>query len=452
VSNVPSALSASTAGASLPDAEPRFAARADLIDTENAFRVGPYIAEVERSGIGVIRCNLGAPDFPTPSHIREEVKRQLDLGNTGYVDPQGITELREAIAEEMGRMRGIEISADRVVVFPGAKPPIGLCQQTYCDPGDEVIYPSPGFPIYESFTRYVGARPVPIHLREETGFAVTAEDLEPLITPRTRLIYLNSPGNPTGSVSTARQIEEIAEVILRRAPAGVRVFADEIYEKILFDGLPHASIASVPGMAERTILVSGVSKSYAWTGGRVGWGVFPTRREAAVFKNLNINYTSCVPGYNQMGAVTAIRSSESGPAIAAMVEAFQERRDLVVERLNSIPGVRCPVPSGAFYVFPNIAGICEEIGAVRAWESLPEGTRALTSPSTLFQLFLLFRHGVATLDRRAFGKVGAEGKHNLRLSIATALDELREATDRIAAAAADRSGFAEYVAAGERLY
>ncbi|MQA90666.1 MAG: aminotransferase class I/II-fold pyridoxal phosphate-dependent enzyme [Gemmatimonas sp.] len=422
---------------------PRFAHRVSLLDTENAFTVAPLIVQAEAEGQHVIRCNIGEPDFPLPDHIREEVKRHLDLGATGYVDPQGLQPLREAIADDVGSSRGIDVSPERVVVFPGAKVPIGLCQQTYCDPGDEVVYPSPGFPIYESFTRYVGADPVPIHLREADGFAVTEDLLEPLLGPRTRLIFLNSPANPTGGVTSDRELEAIADLIFRKAPPNVRIFSDEIYERILFDGSKHASIASVPGMAERTIIVSGASKSYAWTGGRVGWAIFPTREEAAVFRNLNINYFSCIPAYNQMGAVAAIQSPESRPFIARMVTAFQERRDLVVERLNAIPGITCAIPKGAFYVFPNVAGVCTRIGAIERWESLPPDVRGGTSPSTLLQLFLLFRYGVCSLDRRSFGTVGAEG-HFLRLSIATPADELRQAADRIAAAASDEAGFAHF--------
>jgi aspartate/methionine/tyrosine aminotransferase len=184
----------------------------------------------------------------------------------------------------------------------------------------------------------------------------------------------------------------------------------------------------------------------------VGWAVFPTAGEAAVFKNLNINYISCVPAYNQLGAVAALRSPESAPAVAAMVAAFQERRDLMVERLSAVPGVTCGVPKGAFYVFPNIAGVCERIGAIGAWEALPPQLRSLSSPSTLFMLFLLYRHGVATLDRRAFGKIGAEGQHYLRLSVATGMAELRAAAERIARAAEDGEGFAEFVAEGRRLH
>jgi aspartate aminotransferase len=433
------------------DATPRYAGRISRIDTENAFKVGPRIAEVEAEGHRVIRCNLGEPDFPLPAHVRDEVKRQLDSDMTHYVDPQGVLPLRAAVAEEIAATRGIEVTPDRVVVFPGAKPPIGLCQEAYCDPGDEVIYPSPGFPIYESFTGYVGARPVPLHLREETGFALTAQDLEPLITERTRLIYINSPANPTGGVVSRAQLEDVAEVILRKAPRGVRVYSDEVYENILFDGARHESIASVPGMAERTIVVSGVSKSYSWTGGRVGWAVFPTADEAAVFKNLNINYFSCVPAYNQLGAALAITSPESGPAIAAMVDAFQARRDMVVERLNAVQGIRCQLPRGAFYVFPNVAGVCERLGAIDAWEALTPDVRARTSPSTLFQLFVLYRYQLATMDRRSFGRIGTDGMHYLRISIATGFDDLREATERIARAAVDREGFAAFIAQGPKL-
>ncbi|HEX8906587.1 MAG TPA: aminotransferase class I/II-fold pyridoxal phosphate-dependent enzyme, partial [Longimicrobiaceae bacterium] len=422
------------------------------LDTENAFRIAPWIAELEAAGNRVIRCNLGEPDFPLPAHVREEVKRRLDAGATHYVDPQGLIALRRAVAEEISETRGIDVSPDRVVVFPGAKPPIGFAQEAYCEAGDEVVYPSPGFPIYESFTRYVGATPVPLHLREEAGFALTADDLEPLLGPRTRLLFLNSPANPTGGVCTAAQLEEVAGVFLRRAPADARVYSDEVYEKILFDGARHASIASVPGMAERTIIVSGASKSYAWTGGRLGWAVFPTREEAAVFTNLNVNYFSCVPGYNQLGAVAAIRSPETGPAVAAMVAAFQERRDLVVRALNEIEGVTCPLPGGAFYVFPNVAGACERVGALEAYDALPPADRERTSPATLLQRFLLFRWQVATMDRRSFGKIGSEGKHFLRISVATGIDDLREAVERIAAAVDDREGFARFMAEEDRIY
>lgn len=426
--------------------------RASLIDTENAFKIGPYIKEVEDRGTRVIKCNLGEPDFALPKHIREEVKRQIDNDLTHYVDPQGILPLRQAIAKDMSEKRGLKITADRVVVFPGAKPPIGFCQQTYCNPGDEIIYPSPGFPIYESFTGYISAKPVPLHLEESKGFAFNGRDLEPLISDRTKMIIINFPSNPTGGVASPEQLREIAEVIKRKAGPNVRVYSDEVYEAILFDGAKHYSIASVPGMEANTVIVGGVSKTYSWTGGRIGWAVYPTAEEAAVFKNLNINYFSCTAAYNQMGAKVGIESPESAIEIGKMVHAFQERRDVVVRALNAVEGITCQMPRGAFYVFPNIGGVCEKIGAIDAWNALPEDIRAKSSPATLFQLFLLFRHQVATMDRKSFGRIGSQGKHFLRISIATGMDDLRDAMGRIAAAADDKAGFADFVRKGERLF
>jgi aspartate/methionine/tyrosine aminotransferase len=429
-----------------------FSDRTSLINTENAFKVGPYIAEVEAAGNKVVKCNLGEPDFALPTHIRDEIKHQLDNDLTHYCDPQGILELREAIATDMGEKRGLNVSPDRVVVFPGAKPPIGFCQQTYCNPGDEVIYPSPGYPIYESFTKYVGATPVPLHLDEQRGFSFGGSDLEELITERTQLIIICFPSNPTGGVATRDELEDMAQVIRRVAPEGCRIYSDEVYENILFDGSEHVSIASLPGLANQTIIVSGVSKSYSWTGGRLGWAVFPTVEEAQVFKNLNINYFSCVPAYNQMGAKVAIDSPESKPEIERMVTAFQERRDLMVDGLNAIEGIICQNPKGAFYVFPNIGGVCESLGVVQAFENLPKEIRSKSSPSTLFQMFLLFKHHVATLDRKSFGQIGSEGKHFLRISIATGKDELKKGLDRIARAARDMNGFQAFVEEGTRLY
>jgi aspartate/methionine/tyrosine aminotransferase len=427
-----------------------FSARTYRIGSENAFRIGPQIRELELQGHKVIKCNLGEPDFPLAKHVADEIKRQIDLDLTKYCDPQGILPLREAIARVISRTRQIDVSPDRVVVFPGGKPPIGLTQEAYCDPGDEVIYPSPGFPIYESFTGYVEAKPVPLHLREESDFSFSGRDLEPLITDRTRIITLNFPSNPTGGVATREQLEDIAAVIKSKAPQA-RIYSDEIYENIVFDGLQHHSIASVPGMAERTIIASGASKSFAWTGGRIGWAVFPTTEEAAVFKNLNINYFSCIPAYNQMGAVVALESPLSAGTIAQMCEAFRERRDLMVAGLNAIPGISCRKPGGAFYLFPNIAGMCENLGAIEAHKKMPLDERQRSSPSTLVQMFLLWHHQVATMDRRSFGSLGSEGEHYLRLSIATALDDLKIGLERIRAAAGDVEGFQEFIRAGNHL-
>ena len=429
-----------------------YADRVEKLDTENAFKVGPYIRMVEDAGHKVIKCNLGEPDFPVPEHIKNEVKRQLDLDNTHYVDPQGVLPFREAIAKQISETRKIRVTPDRVVVFPGAKPPIGLCQQTYCNPGDEIIYPSPGFAIYESFTKYVDAKPVPLHLKEEEDFSFTGKELEPLITNRTKLIYVCFPSNPTGGVATEDQLKDIASVIKRKCGDNIRVYADEVYENILFDGHKHHSIASVPGMEKNTIIVSGASKSYSWTGGRIGWAVFPTTDEAQVFKNININYFSCIPGYNQMGAKVALESPESPKAIAKMVEAFRERRDVVVKGLNSIPGITCKNPKGAFYVFPNVSGVCKSLGVFDAFESLPRDIRAKTSPSTLLQMFLLFEYHVATMDRKSFCRIGTENMHYLRISIATGIDDLKEAIKRIAKATQEKAEFAAFIKKGEHLY
>lgn len=425
--------------------QPAFAKRLSALGTENAFKIGPWIREVEQTGKRVIKCNLGEPDFALPEHIAAEVKRQIDAGQTHYCDPQGIESLRVAVARTMGERRGLKISPDRVVVFPGAKPPIGFAQQVYCDPGDEVVYPSPGFPIYESFTRFMEAEPVPLHLLEENEFSCRAKDVEPLLSPRTKLIYLNWPSNPTGGVATHAQLEEIADLIRRVAPPTMRIYSDEIYEDILFDGATHHSIASQPGMAARTIIIGGVSKSYGWTGGRVGWAVFPTVEEAAVFRTMNINYFSCTPAYNQHGATVALESKESPATIQKMISAFQARRDVVVKGLNAIEGVTCRNPGGAFYVFPNIAGLCKSLGVLDAFQDLPSQARQRSSPSTLFQAFLLYRYQVATLDRRSFGVIGTDGKHYLRLSIATGIDDLSQAVARIAEASRDRAGFRSFM-------
>jgi len=428
------------------------AKRTGLIDTENAFKIGPYIRAIEEKGRKVIKCNLGEPDFPVPQFIKEEVKRQIDLDNTHYCDPQGIPSLRKAIAKHLSDTRGIKATPERIVVFPGAKPPIGLCQQTYCDPGDEIIYPSPGFPIYESFVHYVRAMPVPLHLREEENFSLSGKAIDSLITDKTKMIFINFPSNPTGGVASQEQLSEIAAVLLKRCSGSIRVFSDEVYEHILFDGSQHHSIISYPGMEKITILVSGASKSYSWTGGRIGWALFPTEEEAAIFKNLNINYFSCIPAYNQEGARIALESPLSRDSIADMVKTFQERRDIVVHGLNAIEGIQCQNPKGAFYAFPNIRGICENLKIIDAFKRLPPDVRRKTSPSTLFQMFLLFEYQVATMDRRSFGRIGTEDLHYLRLSIATDTESLREGVRRISVAAKDVKGFGEFFNKGEHLY
>ncbi|MDO9124661.1 MAG: aminotransferase class I/II-fold pyridoxal phosphate-dependent enzyme [Deltaproteobacteria bacterium] len=429
-----------------------YSKKSERIDTENAFKIGPQIRSIEEQGKKVIKCNLGEPDFPVPEFIKEEVKRQLDLDNTHYCDPQGIPSLRKAIAKHLSETRGIQATADRVVVFPGAKPPIGLCQQTYCDPGDEVIYPSPGFPIYESFIKYVDARPFPIHLREEKNFTLSGEDIQSLLTKKTKMIFLNFPSNPTGGVASPEQLRDIADVIQRRGSEEIRIFSDEVYEDILFDGAKHHSIISCPGMEKVTILVSGASKSFSWTGGRIGWALFPTVEEAEVFRNLNINYFSCIPPYNQEGARLALESPLSQNAIRSMVNTFQERRGIVIDGLNRIKGIRCQKPKGAFYVFPNIEEVCKNLGIIEAFQSLPPDLRQRTSPSTLFQMFLLYEYQVATMDRKSFGRIGAESFHYLRLSFATDTDSLKEGLRRLSIASQDKKGFGQFFKKREHLY
>jgi aspartate aminotransferase len=430
-----------------------FANRVKLMGTEAAFGFGSRILDVEKSDQQrVIRCNLGQPDFPLPEHISEAVIKSIRDGQTTYCDPQGLPELRSALARKIAQERGLdEIDPERVVVFPGARPSIGFAQQAYCERGDEIIYPTPGYPLYESYIPYVGAKPVPIHLREDHGFSLTTEELEPLISDQTRLIYLNFPSNPTGGVASREQIEALAELILEKTPPHVRVYSDEAYEAIVFDGEDHFSIASVPGMEQRTIIASAVSKTYSWTGGRVGWAVYPSVREAKVHRNLNINYFASIPPYNQVGTQVALESPESDVAIRQMGDAFQRRRDQVVAGLNEIEGVQCQVPKGAFYVFPNIAGVMDNLGALQAFEALPESTRLDSSPATLFQLFLLHKYHVASMDRRSFGALDSEGQHFIRLSIATGSDDLAEAVRRIDSASSDEIGFRAFINSGVPL-
>ncbi len=430
-----------------------FAQRCYDLGTENAFKVGPYIAEAEtKLGMRVIRCNLGEPDFEVPEYIRNAVKDAIDKGMTHYCDPQGILSLRQAIARTMGLRRGLKISPDQVVVFPGAKPPIGFCEMVYCNSGEEVVYPSPGFPIYESFIRFVGAIPRALYLNPRDEFTFSGQQLSLQMNAKTKLVILNFPSNPTGGVATQEQLTHIAEAILGLGRNDIRVYSDEVYEDILFDGRHHFSIASVPGMEKLTIIVSGVSKSYAWTGGRVGWAIFPTVEEARMFKMFNINFFSCVPAFTQMGAQVALEDRRSKLELARMVAEFQRRRDFIVPALNRISGIACQNPGGAFYVFPAVESLCHHLGIIKIYNGLPEVERCKTSPSTLLQMFLLYCYGVATMDRKSFGSIGVEDSHFLRISFATSMDELKLAVERIRRAAFDVNGFSDYVASGGRLY
>ncbi|MBF0362544.1 MAG: pyridoxal phosphate-dependent aminotransferase [Oligoflexia bacterium] len=426
--------------------------RMSALGSENAFKLGENIQECISMGINVIRLNIGEPDFDTPEHICKEGVSQILRGNTHYCPPAGILPLRKAIAKQVSETRGINIHPDQVIVTAGGKPPISYTLITYVNPGDEVIYPSPGFPIYESWVTFLGAKAVPLHLEESKGFSFTADQLEKLVSKKTKVIFINSPSNPTGGVLSKSDIEGIAEVIRTKCPPDVRIYSDEIYENILFDGAVHSSIASMKGMQEKTIIASGHSKTYSMTGWRLGFAILPTKEEADIFKNLNINIVSCVPPFVQEAGREAYESPESIKSINIMVKNFEERRNFAVPALNAIDGITCAMPKGAFYLFPNIEGACKKMGVFEAMESLPADIKKRTFPSKLFQMFVLYKYGVATMDRKSFGQVGADGKHFIRLSIASSMENIKEGIERIKKATNDREGFAKFISEGKHLY
>jgi aspartate aminotransferase len=327
----------------------RLAGRMDGMGTETAFEAAARARDLEASGRDVVHLEIGEPDFDTPENIREAAKRALDEGWTHYGPAAGMPVLREAIAADATQRKGFTVSPENVVVTPGAKPIIFYAMLALLEPGDEAIYPDPGFPIYESMARYAGATARPIRLREENAFRLDPDELRELVTDRTRLIVFNSPHNPTGSVLRRDDLEAIAEVARER---DIIVLADEIYGRILYEG-EHVSIASLPGMAERTIVLDGFSKTYAMTGWRLGYGIVP---DALVgpFSRLIINSVSCTSSHSQIAAAEALNGPQD--SVDAMLKEFRARRDLVVDGLKAIPGFRCLKPEGAFYVFPNIAG------------------------------------------------------------------------------------------------
>ena len=428
-----------------------YADRIARLGTENAFKIGVDIRRCEELGMKIVKLNLGEPDFSSATQINARAKQEIDAGNSHYCDPQGLPPFRQTIAKQVSETRGLKVDPDEVVVTPGAKPPIFYTMMSYVNPGDEVIYPSPGFPIYESCVTFAHAKPVPLHLEESRAFRFTATDIERLITPKTKVIILNTPSNPTGGVLTQQDLQEIAEVIRAKCDDSVRVYSDEVYEYIVFGGLRHNSIASLKGMRERTVIVSGHSKTYAMTGWRLGYAVLPTRDEAQIFKTLNVNIISCTPPFIQLAGKEAMENPALPAIVGDMVKQFEQRAEWMVKALNETPGVSCATPRGAFYVFPNIGGMIKDLGLLDAFASLPADKRALTSPSTMFQLFALYKHGVATMDRNSFGKLGTEGRHYLRLSTATSMDLLKEGVKRLAAAGKDKQGFAAYFKQGEHL-
>ena len=424
---------------------PLFARRFGHMGTENAFKIGEDMARARARGVDVIPFTIGEPDFDSAPHINEAGIAAIRAGDTHYTDPAGIAPLREALAAYVSRTRNIEVAADRIIILPGAKPAIGYTMMAYVDPGDEVIYPSPGFPIYESWVTYLGGVPKPLVLREERGFSFTVDDLDRLLTERTKVLMLCSPSNPTGGVLPKSLLEEVAALVKERGRPDIRIYSDEIYEHITFDGFEHTSMASLPGMDRHTIIASGHSKGYAMTGWRLGWCVLPTAEEALRFKQININTVSCVPPFIQQAAREALENPKTWEVVGSMVAEFKRRRDYVVPALNAIPGISCANPLGAFYVFPNITGVCESLGATAHYESLPDSLKASTSPATLISRFLLYYHGVALVDRRSFGVIGSEGQNFLRLSYAADMDSIREGIRRIAAGVADHDGFARFL-------
>ncbi len=419
--------------------------------TENAFRIGEDVARAQARGVEVIRFTLGEPDFDTAPHINQVGIDNILAGNTHYTDPAGILPLRQAVAAHLSRTRNIEVDPSQVIVLTGGKPAIGYSMMSYVDPGDEVIYPSPGFPIYESWVTYMGGKPVPLVVREENDFAFSPEDLDPLLTEKTKILILCSPSNPTGGVLSREVLEGVAELVKRKARPDLRIYSDEIYEHITFDGFQHFSIASAPGMRERTIIASGHSKGFAMTGWRLGWCVLPTEEEVALFKQLNINIVSCVPPFIQEAAREGLESPKSAAVIEHMVSEFKKRRDYVVPALNDIPGVRCRNPLGAFYVFPNVDGVCGDLGIHHFFAGLSEERKKKTSPATLLMRFLLYYHGVALVDRRSFGVEKSEGQHFLRLSYATDLDTIKAGIARIREGGRDKDGFRTFTEDSEAL-
>jgi aspartate aminotransferase len=381
--------------------ELRLARRMARLGTETAFEVLNRARELERQGKDIIHLEIGEPDFDTPDNIIQSAVSALNAGWTHYGPSAGLPDLRKAIADEVSHSRGVRVQPEEVVVVPGGKPIIFFSILALVDEGDEVIYPNPGFPIYESMINYVGGRGVSIRLHEERDFRLDVNELEKLITDRTRLIIINSPHNPTGGVLNKRDVEQIAHAIGDR---NIFVLSDEIYSRLIFDGTHH-SIMSEPGFKERTILLDGFSKAYAMTGWRMGYGVMRPDLAWQVAR-LMTNSNSCTASFSQVAGIEALRGDQT--SVDHMREEFQRRRDMFVAGLNRINGFSCRMPKGAFYVFPNITAT--------GWKS-----KALADA-------LLEKAGVACLSGTSFGEFG-EGY--LRFSVANSMENLSKALERV---------------------
>jgi aspartate aminotransferase len=380
----------------------KLAERMNRIGVEGAFEVFVRARALEAQGRDIIHLELGEPDFGTPHHIVEAGKQALDEGWTRYGPTQGLPELREAIASYICRTRGIRVGAEHVCVVPGAKPIMFFLMMALLEPGDEAIYPNPGFPIYESMINFLGAKPVPIPLVEERGFSFDLDVLKDSLTPKTKLLILNSPHNPTGGVIPPDDLRAIADMVRDR---DLVILSDEIYTRIYFDQEAPLSISSLPGMQEKTVILDGFSKTYAMTGWRMGYGVMPAWLVDPVIK-LMVNSNSCTASFTQRAGIAALNGPQDN--VTKMVEEFRRRRDAFCAALNTVPGFRCPLPGGAFYAFPNVQGT--------GWKS-----KELADA-------LLQETGVACLSGTAFGTYG-DGY--LRFSIANSYEKLMDAAERI---------------------
>ncbi|MCS7150887.1 MAG: pyridoxal phosphate-dependent aminotransferase [Endomicrobia bacterium] len=380
----------------------RVAIRMARLGTETAFEVLAKAKQLEAQGKKIIHLEIGEPDFDTPKNIKEAAKKAIDEGYTHYGPAAGLPEHRKVIAEYISATRGIPVDPDEVVVTPGAKPIIFYTILTWLRPGDEVLTPSPGFPIYESMINFVGAKPVLYPLREENNFDIDIDEFKKLVSPLTKMIILNSPHNPTGSVLSKEVLNEIARIVLE--DEDILVISDEVYSEIIYEG-EHYSIASIPGMKDRTVIIDGYSKTFAMTGWRCGYGVM-NKELAKYVTQLQVNSTSCTATFTQIACIEALKGPKD--EVKRMVAEFKKRRDVIVEGLNNIKGFSCKMPKGAFYVFPNIKGTGKT--------------------SRELQDYLLNEAGVACLSGTAFG---AYGKGYLRFSYANSVENIKEALERI---------------------
>ncbi len=381
--------------------EMQFAQRMAGLGTETAFEVLAKARDLERRGKSIVHLEIGEPDFDTPEHIKEAAFKALREGATHYTPSAGLYEAREAIAQHVEATRKIPVTPDEIVVTPGSKPVMFFAILALVNPGDEVICPDPGYPIYESVARFVGAVVKPLVLKEDRGFRIDPAALRSLITPKTKLVVLNSPHNPCGSVLTREDLSPVAEAVQR---TNALVLSDEIYWQIMYEG-SYTSIASLPGMKDRTIILDGFSKAYAMTGWRLGFGVMP-KELAARMAQLMVNSNSCAAAFTQLAGIAALRGPRD--PVQRMVAEFRRRRDVIVSGLNAIDGMTCTVPEGAFYAFPNVSRID------------PDSKRLAD--------FLLAEGGVACLAGTAFGP---HGGGYLRFSYANSVENITEALRRI---------------------